>query len=146
MKRAIATLAAVILSVAACSSSGSTGSATPDPSIAFCSALDSYGKTLIALDALTPSASVEEYKGAVATAKTALAALVAVSADFVGAQLNTAQTAQTNLTAAADELPAGATPTQVESTLQPYLTALIQEVTLTRNAICNTRPTASAAS
>jgi len=146
MKRAIATLAAVILSVAACSSSGSTGSATPDPTLAFCPALDDYAKTLVALDALTPSSTVDQYKSAVADAKKALAAVVAVAGPFAGAQLSTAQTAQTQLTAAAEALPPGTTPQQAESTLQPPLTALIQEVALTRNAICNTRPTPSASS
>jgi len=145
MKRAIATLATVILAIAACSS-GSTGSATPDPAIAFCPAVDDYAKTLVALDALTPSATVEQYKSAVADAKKALAAVVAVAGPYAGAQLASAQMAQTQLTAAADALPAGTTPDQAESTLQPSLTALIQEVTLTRKAICNTRPTPSAAS
>jgi hypothetical protein len=143
MSRVIATLAAVILAVAACSSTPG-GSASVDPTIAFCQALDSYGVKLGALNGLTPNATVEEYKTAVDEAKTALAAVVAVSGPFVGAQLNEAQTAQTNLEAAAGQLPADATPAAAQAALQPLLQALIQEVGGTRNAMCNTRPTPSA--
>jgi hypothetical protein len=142
MSRVIATLAAVILAVAACSSSPS-GSGTPDPAIAFCSAFDAYAKTLVTLDALTPSSTVDQYKTAVADAKRALAAVVAVAGPFVGAQLNEAQMAQTNLQAAADQLPANTTPAEAEAALDPLLQTLIQQVALTRNAICNTRPTPS---
>ena len=144
MSRVVAMLATVVLAVAACSSSPSGGSPSADPAIAFCSALDAYAKTLISLDALTPSSTVDEYKTAVANAKAALAAVVAVAGPFVGAQLNEAQTAQTNLQAAADQLPANVTPAQAEDALQPLLQALIQEVAGTRNATCNTRPTPSA--
>jgi hypothetical protein len=143
MSRVIATLAAVVMAVAACSSS-SPGSGTPDPAIAFCSALDGYAKTLVTLDALTPSSTVDEYTTAVADAKTALAAVVAVAGPFVGAQLNEAQTAQTNLQAAADQLPPNTTPAQAEAALDPLLQTLIQEVGGTRNATCNNRPTPSA--
>jgi hypothetical protein len=144
MSRVVAMLAAVVLAVAACSSSPSGGSPSADPTIAFCSALDSYAQTLVGLDALTPSSTVDEYKTAVANAKVALAAVVAVAGPFVGAQLNEAQTAQTNLQAAADQLPANVTPAQAEDALQPLLQALIQAVAGTRNATCNTRPSPSA--
>jgi hypothetical protein len=144
MRRVIAALAVVVLSLAACSSSPS-GSATPDPAIAFCPALDAYGKTLVALEALTPTATVAEYKAAVATAKTALAALVAVAGPFAGVQLNSLSTAQQQLEAAAGELPADATPAQAEAELDPYLKAVTAEVALTYNAICNVNPTPSTA-
>ncbi len=144
MSRVIAMLATVVLAVAACSSSPSGGSPSADPTIAFCSALDSYATTLVALDALTPSSTVDEYKTAVANAKAGLAAVVVVAGPFVGAQLNDAQTAQTNLQAAADQLPANVTPAQAEAALQPLLQTLIKQVASTRNAICNTRPTPSA--
>jgi hypothetical protein len=148
MTRRMASLAAVLLALAACTSSttpGGGGSGTPDPTIAFCSALDTYAQTLVKLEALTSSSTVDDYKKAVADAKTALAALVAVAGPFAGAQLNEAQTAQTNLQAAADQLPADATPAQAETALQPLLAALIQEVGGVRNATCNTRPTVSPA-
>jgi DNA-binding LytR/AlgR family response regulator len=144
MSRVIAMLAIVILAVAACSSTPSGGSATADPTIAFCSAVDTYAVKLAALDALTPSVTVDQYKTAVADAKTALAAVVAVAGPFVGAQLNDAQTAQTNLQAAADQLPATTTPAEAEAALQPLLQTLLQQVASTRNAICNTRPSPSA--
>jgi hypothetical protein len=144
MSRVIAMLATVVLAVAACSSAPSGGSPSADPTIAFCSALDSYAQTLVGLDALTPSSTVDEYKTAVANAKVALAAVVAVAGPFVGAQLNEAQTAQTNLQAAADQLPANVTPAQAEDALQPLLQALIQAVAGTRNATCNSRPSPSA--
>jgi hypothetical protein len=148
MTRRMGSLAAVLLALAACTSPTTPGggSGTPDPTIAFCSALDAYAQTLVKLDALTPSVTVDEYKKAVADAKTALAAVVAVAGPFAGAQLNEAQTAQTNLQAAADQLPADATPAQAESALQPLLAALIQQVGGVRNATCNTRPTVSPAS
>jgi DNA-binding LytR/AlgR family response regulator len=144
MSRVIAMLAIVILAVAACSSTPSGGSATADPTIAFCSAVDTYAVKLAALDALTPSVTVDQYKTAVADAKTALAAVVAVAGPFVGAQLNDAQTAQTNLQAAADQLPATTTPAEAEAALQPLLQTLLQQVASTRNAICNNRPSPSA--
>ena len=142
MSRVVAMLATAVLVVAACSSSG--GSPSPDPAIVFCPALDSYAKTLVALDALTPSSTVDQYKTAVADAKAALAGVIAVAGPFVGAQLNEAQTAQTNLQAAADQLPANTTPAQAEAALDPLLQALIQQVAGTRNATCNDRPTPSA--
>ncbi len=145
MSRIVATLAAVLLAVAACSSTPSSGSATPDPAIAFCAALDSYAGTLVKLDALTATSSVDDYQAAVTNAKTALAGVVAVAGPFAGAQLNEAQTAQTNLQAAADQLPAGATPDQAVAALKPLLDTLIQQVAGTRNATCNDRPTASPA-
>ena len=142
MSRVVAMLATAVLVVAACSSSG--GSPSPDPAIVFCPALDSYAKTLAVLDALTPSSTVDQYKSAVADAKTALAAVIAVAGPFVGAQLNEAQTAQVNLQAAADQLPPDTTPAQAEAALQPLLATLIQQVAGTRNATCNDRPTPSA--
>src|SRR6476619_7548990 len=92
MSRIVAMLATAILVVAACSSSG--GSPSPDPAIAFCPAVDAYAKTLVALDALTPSSTVDQYQAAVTDAKTALAAVVAVAGPYAGAQLTSAQTAQ----------------------------------------------------
>ena len=142
MSRVVAMLATAVLVVAACSSSG--GSPSPDPAIVFCPALDSYAKTLAVLDALTPSSTVDQYKSAVADAKTALAGVIAVAGPFVGAQLNEAQTAQVNLQAAADQLPPDTTPAQAEAALQPLLATLIQQVAGTRNATCNDRPTPSA--
>lgn len=53
---------------------------------------------------------------------------------------------QANLEAAATKLPPGATPAMAEIALTPLLETLIQEVASTRTAICNTRPTPSAAS
>jgi hypothetical protein len=144
MTRLIGSLAAVLLALAACTSSTPDGGATtPDPTIAFCAALDNYAGTLLKLDALPATASVDDYNTAVATAKAGLAAVVAVSGPFVGAQLNEAQTAQVNLEAAADQLPPGATPAMAEIALSPLLETLIQEVAGTRNALCNTRPTPS---
>lgn len=142
MRRVTAPLAVLLLLVSACSSSGS-GSPTADPAVAFCAALDDYSKSLLALEALTSSSTLVEYKTAVDDAKSKLAALVAVSGPFVGAQLNEAQSAQTNLTAAAAELPVGATPAEAETELQPYLDALVKEVAGVHNATCNFRPTVS---
>ena len=105
-----------------------------------------YGRTLVALEALTPTATVEEYKTAVATARTALAALVAVAGPFAGAQLDSLSTAQQQLEAAAGELGADATPAQAEEDLRPYLQDVTGEVVLTYNAICNPNPTPSSAS
>jgi hypothetical protein len=150
MTRLIASLAAVILVLAACGSStpsgGDGGATTPDPTIAFCSALDAYAATLVKLDALPATASVDDYNTAVANAKAGLAAVVAVAGPFVGAQLNDAQTAQAQLEAAAAQLPPGATPAMAELALSAPLETLIQQVASTRNAICNTRPTPSTAS
>jgi len=150
MTRRMLPFAAVMLALAACTSStpggsGGTG-ATADPTVAFCSAVDTYGQALVKLDALTPSATVDEYKQAATAAKAALAALVAVSGPFVGAQLNDAQSAQANLSTAVDQLPANVTPAQAEDTLDPLIKVVIQELAGLRNAICNTRPTPSSAS
>lgn len=146
MTRLFGSLAAVVLLLAACGSSTGSGATTPDPSIAFCAALDNYAGTLVKLDGLPATASVDDYNTAVASAKAGLAAVVAVSGPFVGAQLNEAQTAQTNLEAAAAQLPPGATPAMAEIALTPLLNTLIQEVASTRNALCNTRPTPSTTS
>ena len=103
MRRLIAALAIVVLSLAACGGS-SSGSATPDPAIAFCPALDTYAKSLAKLDAMVATATTEEYTKAVTDAKVALVALVAVAGPFAGAQIDTLQTAQQQLEAAADDL------------------------------------------
>jgi outer membrane murein-binding lipoprotein Lpp len=145
MNRPLAVLAIAALLLTACNSSGSGGSATPDPAIAFCPALATYGQSLTALEALTPTSSVDDYKSAVTTAKTALAGVVAVAGPFAGAQLNTLSTAQQQLEAAAGELGSDATPAQADEQLQPYLEAVTQEVALTYNAICNVNPTPSSA-
>jgi len=144
MTRRLGLLAAALLIVAACGSSTTSGGATtPDPTIAFCAALDNYAGTLVKLDALPATATVDDYNTAVATAKAGLAAVVAVAGPFVGAQLNDAQTAQAQLEAAAAQLPPGATPAVAEAALTPLLENLIQQVASTRNALCNTRPTPS---
>ena len=145
MTRLLAALAVAALSLAACGSS-SSGSATPDPTLAFCPALDTYGKSLAKLEALTPSSSLADYTSAVADAKAALAAVKAVAGPFVGAQLDSLQTAQVQLEAVASDLPSGATPDDAESGLSDELQAVTAEVVLTYNAICNTRPTPSSAS
>ena len=62
MKRHLGPIAAVLLVLAGCSSAPAGGSATPDPTIAFCSALVDYTKTLRDFDALDPSATVEQCK------------------------------------------------------------------------------------
>ena len=141
--RFFAALAIGVLALAACTGS-SSGSATPDPAIAFCPALQAYGTSLAALDALTPSASVAEYKAAVANAKTAYAAAVAVAGPYAGAQLSSIREAQENLEGHANELGSDATPAQAEAALQADYEAVVQQVGLTYNAICNTRPTPSA--
>ena len=151
MTRRIGMLAAVVLAVAACSSSttsggGGGGAATPDPAIAFCDALDSYGAKLSAFEALTPSNTVDEYKAAGAAAKAALAVLVPAAAPFAGAQISDLTTAQTQLNAVVDQLPPGATPQMAEVAVDPAVKAVIQEVAAQHNASCNTRPTASSAS
>ena len=144
MTRRSGLLAALVLVLAACGSSTTSGGATtPDPTIAFCAALDNYAGTLVKLDALPATASVDDYNKAVATAKAGLAAVVAVAGPFVGAQLNDAQTAQAQLEAAAAQLPPGASPAVAEAALSPLLENLIQQVASTRNALCNTRPTPS---
>jgi hypothetical protein len=144
MTRRLGLLMAVVLTLSACAGSV-PGSATPDPAIAFCNALDAYGLKLAALQGLTPAATVDEVKQKVTEAKDALAALVAVSGPFVGAQLNEAQTAQVNLTSAADSLPPNATAAEAETTLDPFVADVIQQVAGVHNASCNTRPTPSSA-
>ena len=148
MTRLIGSLAAVLLALAACSStpSGGGGAATPDPAIAFCAALDTYGATLVTFEALTPSNTVEEYQAAGTAAKAALAALVAVAGPFVGAQINDLTTAQSELNTLVDQLPPNATPAMAELAVDPAVKAVIQQVAAQRNATCNTRPTPSAAS
>ena len=144
MRRVITMLAATGLLLVACSSS--SGSATPDPAIAFCPALDAYGASLIALDKLDATATTAQYKAAVATAKTALVALTSAAGAYAGAQLNTLSSAQQDLEAAADDLnPVTTTPAQAEAALRDELQAVIQQVAGTRNALCNTRPTPSTA-
>ena len=142
MTRRIGMLAAVVLALAACSSSttsgGGGGAATPDPAIAFCDALDSYGAKLAAFEALTPSNTVVEYKAAGAAAKAALAVLVPAAAPFAGAQINDLTTAQSVLNAAVDALPPTATPVMAEAALDPPVKDVIQEVAAAHNASCNT--------
>jgi len=151
MTRLIGSLAAVVLVLAACSGSstpsgGGGGAATPDPTIAFCAALDTYGAALVTFEALTPSNTVEEYQAAATAAKGALAALVAVAGPFAGAQINDLTTAQSELNTLVDQLPPNATPAMAELALDPAVKAVVQEVAAQRNASCNTRPTPSAAS
>ena len=148
MTRLFGSLAAVILVLAACGSStpsGGGGGATADPTIAFCDALDSYGATLVKLDALTASSTVVEYKAAGAAAKAGLAALLTAAGPFVGAQTADLQTAQSSLNTAVDQLPPNATPADAEAALDPAIQAVIQEVAAQHNASCNTRPTPSTA-
>jgi hypothetical protein len=138
---------AVVFSLAACGASSSLpGSPSTDPTAVFCPALDAYGKSLVKLDALTATSSVDDYKNAVADAKAALAALKAVAGPFVGAQLDTLQTAQVQLEADAADLGANSTPADAEAALQPDLQNLMAQVVLTYNAICNAHPTPSSAS
>jgi hypothetical protein len=144
MRRLVVVLAAVVLALAACGSS-SSGSATPDPTLAFCPALDTYAKSLAKLEAVAETNSVEDYTNALAAAKTALAALRAVAGPFAGAQIDTLQTAQLQLEAAAAELPPNVTPAATEQALQEPLQNVIAQALLTYNAICNTHPTPSAA-
>jgi hypothetical protein len=146
IRRLFAALAVGVLTLAACSST-SSGSATPDPALVFCPALEAYGKSLTALDALTPTATVADFKADVTTAKTALAALIAVAGPYAGAQLTSLGQAQAQLEAAANELsPENNSPAEAESELSDELTAVIQQVALTNNAICNFRPTPSTSS
>ena len=144
MTRLVAALAVVTLMLAACGGA-SSGSATPDPTLAFCPALDTYAKSLATLDAVAETDSVDDYTKALAAAKTALAALRAVAGPFAGAQIDTLQTAQQQLEAAAAQLPAGASPADTEAALQDPLQNVIAQAVLTYNAICNTHPTPSAA-
>ena len=144
MRRLVVVLAAVALALAACGSS-SSGSATPDPTLAFCPALDTYAKSLAKLEAVAETNSVQDYTNALAEAKTALAALRAVAGPFAGAQIDTLQTAQLQLEAAAAELPPNVTPAATEQALQEPLQNVIAQAVLTYNAICNTHPTPSAA-
>jgi hypothetical protein len=144
MKRLISALAALVVVVAACG--GSTGgSATPDPAVAFCPALDTYGQSLVALQKLDPSTPVDQQKAAVNTAKANLAALVPLASAFAGAQLATLTTAQSQLEAAANNLPPGTSPAAAQAALKDPINAVIQEIAGTHNALCNTRPTPSTA-
>ena len=150
MTRRIGMLAAVLLVMAACSSAttsggGGGGGATADPSIAFCDALDSYGAALVKLDALTPAATVVEYKAAGAAAKAALAALISVAGPNGGAQTHELTTAQSVLNTAVDQLPPAATAADAEAALDAPIKGVIQQVAATHNASCNTRPTPSSA-
>ena len=149
MTRLIGSLAAVLLVLAACSSStpdgGGGGATTPDPTIAFCDALDTYGAALVKFDALTPSDSVDAYKAAGADARAALATLISVAGPFVGAQTEELQTAQSVLNTVVDQLPPDVTPAQAELLLDPPIKAVLQQVAAQRNATCNTRPTPSTA-
>ncbi len=144
-RRLFVALAAGVLTLAACSSTPS-GSASADPAVAFCPALQAYGKSLAALEALTPSSSLADYQKAVTDAKAALAAVTAVAGPYAGAQLTTLAQAQAQLESAANALGTNATPAQAETDLQDELTAVIQQVALTNNAICNFRPTPSTSS
>ena len=145
----IASLAAVVLALAACTSSTPSGSAggagTPDPAIAFCAALDTYGAALVEFEALTPSATVADYKAAGAAAKAALAVLVSAAGPFVGAQLTELTTAQQVLNTAVDQLPPAATPVMAEAALDPPVKDVIRQIAAQRNATCNTRATPSTA-
>ena len=144
MKRVIAAMAALVLAVAACSGS-SGGSATPDPAVAFCPALDAYGQSLVALQKLDPSTSVDQQKAAVNDAKAKFAALVPLAQPFAGAQLSTLTTAQSQLEAAANNLPPGVSTTAAQAALKDPINAVLQEIAGTHNALCNTRPTPSTA-
>ena len=144
MRRLVAVLAAAAFALGACGAT-SSGSATPDPTLAFCPALDTYAKSLATLDAVAETNSVEDYTTALANAKTALAALRAVAGPFAGAQIDTLQTAQLQLEAAAAELPPNTSPADTEAALQDPLENVIAQAVLTYNAICNTNPTPSAA-
>ena len=137
---------AVAFTLAACGGSSSAGSPSTDPTATFCPALDAYGKSLAKLDALTATSSVDDHKNAVADAKTALASLKAVAGPFVGAQLDTLQTAQVQLEADAAGIGGNATPADAEAAVQPALQNVMAQVILTYNAICNAHPTPSSAS
>ena len=65
MTRTSGLLAVLVLVLAACGSSTGGGATTPDPTIAFCAALDNYAATLVKLDALPATASVDDYNKAV---------------------------------------------------------------------------------
>jgi hypothetical protein len=145
MTRRLGLLLAVLLTFTACAGSV-PGTATPDPAIAFCSALETYGLKLAALDGLTPSATADEYKQKVTEAKVALADLIAVSGPYGGAQTLSLSIVQTQLQTAADQLPAAATAAEAKAALSAPIAAVIQEIAGTHNASCNTRPTPSSAS
>ena len=139
---AVAALAVAAVLLAGCSGS-SGGSATPDPAIAFCPALDAYGQSLVALQKLDPSTPVEQQKAAVNDAKAKLAALTPLAAPFAGAQLSTLTTAQAQLEAAANALPPGVSTTAAQAALKDPINAVLQQIAGTHNALCNTRPTPS---
>jgi hypothetical protein len=144
MKRLITAVAALVLLVAACGGS-SGGSATPDPAIAFCPALDAYGQSLVALQKLDPSTPVDQQKAAVNDAKAKFAVLVPLAQPFAGAQLSTLTTAQSQLEAASNNLPPGVSTTAAQAALKDPINAVLQEIAGTHNALCNTRPTPSTA-
>ena len=139
---AVAAVAVAAVLLAGCSGS-SGGSATPDPAIAFCPALDAYGQSLVALQKLDPSTPVEQQKAAVNDAKAKLAALTPLAAPFAGAQLSTLTTAQAQLEAAANALPPGVSTTAAQAALKDPINAVLQQIAGTHNALCNTRPTPS---
>ena len=145
MRRVHATVAALaVVAVLLAGCSGSSGaSATPDPAIAFCPALDAYGQSLVALQKLDPSTPVEQQKAAVSDAKAKFAALVPLAQPFAGAQLSTLTTAQSQLEAAANALPPGVAPAAAQAALKDPISAVIQQIAGTHNALCNTRPTPS---
>jgi hypothetical protein len=143
MKRVIAAIAVAGLLLTGCASSG--GSATPDPAVAFCPALDAYGQSLVALQKLDANSTVDQYKAAVDDAKAKFAALVPLATPFAGAQLSTLTTAQAQLEAAANNLPPGASPAVTQAALTAPINAVIQQIAATHNALCNTRPTPSTA-
>jgi hypothetical protein len=141
---AIAALVVVGVLLAGCSSSGGAGaSATPDPAIAFCPALDAYGQSLVALQKLDPSTPVEQQKAAVDDAKAKLAALIPLAQPFAGMQLSTLTTAQAQLESAVNALPSGATPAMAQAALKDPINAVVQQIAATHNATCNTRPSPS---
>ncbi len=146
MKRHLGPIAAVLLVLAGCSSAPAGGSATPDPTIAFCSALVDYTKTLRDFEALDPSATVDQYKSAGADAKAALAVLETAAQPFAGAQIYTLQRAQITLDGAVRDLGAVATPAQVEVALDPYIKAVIVEAVAQHDATCTTGPSPSSSS
>ena len=146
MKRHLGPIAAVLLVLAGCSSAPAGGSATPDPTIAFCSALVDYTKTLRDFDALDPSATVDQYKSAGADAKAALAVLVTAAQPFAGAQVYELQRAQSMLDGAVRDLGAVATPAQAEVALDPYVKAVIVQAVAQHAAMCTTGPSPSSSS
>ena len=84
-------------------------------------------------------------QAAVTDAKAKLAALVPLAQPFAG-QLTTLTTAPSQLEAAAADLNAGTTsPAEAEAALDAPISAVVQQVAATHNALCNFRPTPSTA-